>query len=79
MTTRLEGALKREIDVAGATFTLTISPEGFRLVPKGKRNGYEMAWSAFVNGDAALAQALNASLTGPRPHASSPKSAPPKD
>ena len=62
MTTRLEGALKREIDVAGATYTLTISPEGFRLVPKGKRNGYELSWSAFVNGDAALAQALNASV-----------------
>lgn len=62
MTTRLEGALKREIDVAGATYTLTISPEGLRLVPKGKRNGYELSWSALVSGDAALAQALNASV-----------------
>ena len=66
MTTRLEGPLKREIDIAGATYTLTISPGGFRLVPKGKRNGYELAWSALVSGDAALAQALNASVSGPR-------------
>lgn len=66
MTTRLEGPLKREIDLDGAAYTLTISPEGFRLVQKGKRNGYEMAWGAFVSGDAALAQALNASVSGPR-------------
>ncbi|HZQ59910.1 MAG TPA: hypothetical protein VFC24_01095 [Casimicrobiaceae bacterium] len=52
MTTRLEGPLKREIDVDGAAYTLTISPKGFRLVPKGKRNGYEIAWTALLNGDA---------------------------
>jgi hypothetical protein len=69
MTTKLDGALKREINVDGATYTLTITSEGFRLVPKGKRKGYEMVWSAFVSGDAALAQALNASLAASRsPH-----------
>jgi hypothetical protein len=41
---------------------LTISPEGLKLVPKGKRNGHEMAWKDMVSGDAALASALNASL-----------------
>ena len=51
MTTRLQGALKREIDVAGATYTLTISPEGLRLVPKGKRNGVEMTWDALARSD----------------------------
>jgi hypothetical protein len=62
MTTRLEGALKREIDVAGQPYTLTIDPAGLKLVPKGRRKGYELAWSALVNGEAALASALNASL-----------------
>jgi hypothetical protein len=62
MTTRLEGALKREIDVDGQRYTLTIDPAGFRLVPKGRRKGYELAWSALVSGEAALATALNASL-----------------
>jgi hypothetical protein len=33
-----------------------------KLVPKGKRKGRELAWEASVNGEAALAQALNASL-----------------
>jgi len=62
MTTRLEGSLRRELDVEGRPYTLTISPEGLKLVPKGRRKGYELAWSALVSGDAALATALNASL-----------------
>jgi len=31
-------------------------------VPKGKRNGLELAWAALINGEAALATALNASV-----------------
>jgi hypothetical protein len=62
MTTRLESPLKREINVGGAAYTLTISPEGLKLVPKGRRKGYELSWQALVSGDAALSVALNASL-----------------
>jgi hypothetical protein len=63
MTTKLEGPLRREIDIGGAPYTLTITPRGFALVPKGRRKGYELEWSALVSGDAALATALNASLS----------------
>ena len=62
MTTRLEKPLKRELDVDGATYILTISPEGLKLVPKGKRKGQELAWKDLVSGEAALAVALHASL-----------------
>lgn len=62
MTTKLEGALKRELTISGDLYILTIAPEGFKLVPKGKRKGFEMQWSAFVSGDEALATALTASL-----------------
>jgi hypothetical protein len=62
MTTKLDGALKREIEIGGAPYTLTINSEGFALVPKGKRKGFEMAWESFVAGDAALAVALAASM-----------------
>jgi hypothetical protein len=41
---------------------LTITPEGLKLVPKGRRKGQELTWSALVSGEAALATALNASL-----------------
>ena len=41
---------------------LTIDPQGLKLVPKGKRNGLEIAWKDLVSGDTALATALNASV-----------------
>ena len=62
MATKLDKPLKREIQVEGAPYMLTITPEGFKLVPKGKRKGQELSWRSLVSGDAALAVALNASL-----------------
>jgi hypothetical protein len=62
MATKLDKSLKREIDIDGKPYMLTIRPDGLKLVPKGKRNGLELAWQALVSGDAALATALNASL-----------------
>ena len=66
MTTKLQNPFKRELDVNGEKYTLTVSPEGFKLVLKGKRKGIELAWSSIVNGDAALATSLNATLSGGR-------------
>ena len=63
MTTRLEGPLKREIDVDGVPYTLTITPDGMTLTLKGRRKGFEVRWRDLVSGEAALATALNASLT----------------
>ena len=63
MTTKLDSVLKREVTIGGEPYTLTISPEGFSLTIKGRRNGLDIAWSDLVGGDAALATALNASLT----------------
>jgi hypothetical protein len=62
MTTKLTSAFKRELDINGEKYTLTVSPEGFKLVVKGKRKGVELAWTQITNGEAALATALNASL-----------------
>jgi hypothetical protein len=62
MATKLEKPLKREVLIDGKPYMLTISPEGLKLVPKGRRNGLELAWPALVSGDAALATALNASI-----------------
>jgi hypothetical protein len=62
MATKLDKFLKREIDVDGKPYMLTIGPAGLKLVPKGKRNGLELSWRALVSGEAALATALNASL-----------------
>jgi hypothetical protein len=65
MTTKLDSTLKREITVDGEVYTLTLSPEGLKLVPKGRRKGSELSWRALLNGEAALAAALNASIEHP--------------
>ena len=62
MPTSLDRPLKREVTVGGTVYTLTLTPEGLRLVQKGKRKGIDLTWEAMVNGDAALAVELRASL-----------------
>lgn len=63
--TPLDKPLRRELQVGDTAYTLTIAPEGLKLVEKGKRKGIELAWTALVSGDAALAAALQASLARP--------------
>jgi hypothetical protein len=62
MATKLNKQLKREIDVEGKPFMVTLSPEGLKLTEKGKRLGRELTWKDLVSGDAALAAALNSSV-----------------
>jgi hypothetical protein len=59
--TKLDKPLRREIAVGDQAYTLTIDPDGLKLVPKGHRNGVSVAWKDLVNGDAAIAAALQAS------------------
>jgi hypothetical protein len=61
--TPLDKPLRREVQIGEESYTLTIDPEGMKLVPKGKRNGLTLKWTDLVNGDAALATALQASLS----------------
>jgi|SoiMethySBSTD1v2_1073268.scaffolds.fasta_scaffold918430_2 hypothetical protein len=62
MATMLDKTLKRELQIGDEHYMLTISPDGLKLVVKGKRNGVELQWVDLVSGQAALAVALNASL-----------------
>jgi hypothetical protein len=81
MTAKLDRSLKREVLIGDAAYTLTLDPRGLKLVPKGKRKGYELEWQALISGDAALATALTATLanappppTGPVKHEQQTKS-----
>ncbi len=60
--TLLDKPLRREVLIEGKPYTLTLSPDGLKLVEKGRRKGLNLAWSDLVSGDAALATALQASL-----------------
>ena len=62
MATKLDKELKREIIIDGNPFVIRIGPDGLKLTAKGRRNGVELRWAELINGDAALAVALNASV-----------------
>jgi hypothetical protein len=63
MATRLEKPLKREIVIKRQPYVVTISPDGLKVTRKGRRKGQELRWVDLVSGEAALAVALNASLS----------------
>ena len=50
MATKLNKQLKREIEVDGKLYTITLSPEGVKLTEKGKRLGSEHTWKALIGG-----------------------------
>jgi hypothetical protein len=62
MTTKLDKPLKRELEIDGRLYTVTISPEGVKVVEKGKRKGPELSWHSIVSGDAQLTQDLKLSI-----------------
>src|SRR5687768_14361419 len=62
MAAKLDKAIKRELDLDGESYTVTISPEGVRIVPKGRRKGHEITWQTILSGDAELTQQLKISL-----------------
>ena len=65
--TPLDKPLRRALEIEGHPYTLTVDPEGLKLVEKGRRKGLDLAWRDLVSGDAALASALQASLVQLRP------------
>lgn len=69
VTTVLDKELKRQISVDGADYTVALDPDGIRLTGKGKRKAeVTLRWHELLNGDAAMAMALNASLSHPSTH-----------
>lgn len=74
MSTVLHKELKRQVTVDGADYTVAIDSDGFRLTGKGKRRAaVELRWRDLLSGDAAMAVALNASLTRKPPPATKPE------
>jgi hypothetical protein len=52
-----------EIRIHGKPYALTVTRNGFKLVPKGKRKGIQMPWAVFVeDDDAVLYSELQASI-----------------
>ena len=67
MATVLDKELKRQVSVDGVDYMVALDPDGMRLTRKGRRKPeIELRWRDLLSGDAAMAVALNASLTPPQ-------------
>jgi len=51
MATKLNKQLKREIEVDGKPYMITLSPEGVKLTEKGKRLGREHTWKNLLGAE----------------------------
>ena len=54
--------LRLSVTIRGQRYWLTVTRESFKLLRKGKRQGIELPWSAFVDEDAAMLSALHAAI-----------------
>ena len=67
MATVLDKELKRQVSVDGVDYMVAFDPDGVRLTRKGRRKPeIELRWRELLSGDAAMAVALNASLSPPQ-------------
>ena len=62
MATRLDKTIKRELELDGKLYTVSLSPQGIKVVPKGGRKGHEISWASLLSGDVELRRDLNMSL-----------------
>ena len=80
MATILDKELKRQVTVDGVDYTVALDPDGVRLTGKGKRKPeVELRWRDLLSGEAAMAVALNASLSRKRQAADKPVAGPAPD
>lgn len=62
MTTKLEKNIKREVEFKGVAYTVTLGPDGLKIVEKGKRKGQELSWDDLIGGGASLTANLQNSI-----------------
>jgi hypothetical protein len=50
------------LTLRGRPYLLTVTAQSFKLIMKGRREGVELPWTAFLDEDAAMLSALHASI-----------------
>jgi hypothetical protein len=66
VATKLEKSIKRELEIDGKAYMVTISPEGVKVTQKGFRKGPEISWRSIISGDTSLREDLNLSVESTR-------------
>jgi hypothetical protein len=59
--TPLDKPLKRQIDVDGHAFTVTLDATGIKITKKAHRNGMEVRWADLIKNDPTLADSHESS------------------
>ena len=49
--TKLDKPLRREVQIGDKAYTLTIDPDGLKLVEKGHRKGIEVSWASLARNE----------------------------
>ncbi|MEO7137740.1 MAG: hypothetical protein ABI037_08475, partial [Gemmatimonadales bacterium] len=49
-------------ELDGKLYTVSVGPEGVKVVPKGGRRGHGISWTALLSGEVELRRDLNMSL-----------------
>ncbi len=62
MTPKLDHIIKRELQIGHELYTVSMSAEGVKITPKGRRKGHEISWQTLLSGDAELTQQLKLSV-----------------
>ena len=66
MATKLDKTIKRELELDGKLYTVTMSPEGVKITPTGARKGQEITWATLLGGDTDLRREVNVSVDADR-------------
>lgn len=64
MATKLEKAIKRELEIEGKVYTVIMSPEGLRITPKGGRKGIEHSWRTLMSEGAPTGGSMGGGMGG---------------
>lgn len=62
MTVVLDKPIRRQVDIDGKPYTLTLGPESVMIVRKGARKGPSVTWASLVDGTTQLQHALAQSI-----------------
>jgi hypothetical protein len=54
--TPLDKPLKRQIDIQGQAFTVTMDASGVKITKKAHRNGIEVRWADLIKNDPGMAE-----------------------